>query len=191
MRKLGILIAITAAATLGIAGTASAQVDLPVDVPVDAANGHEETLCPAIDGVVGTVVGGGLPADDTQKGLNETCTTSNQDDGLLPSPTLCGIQKDITDGGGADIAAVVDQVHGTLAGATADLPGVNLKHPCSVGGDDNGGTKTTSGGKGGGSDVQANNAAADGSLPRTGGELFAGAGFGLLSLGALVRRFIG
>ncbi|HVM41294.1 MAG TPA: hypothetical protein VM618_11015 [Acidimicrobiia bacterium] len=193
MRKLGIIFAIATAATLGFGGSAY-------------ADGHEEAVCTAVDGVVGAVVDSGLPLDDTQAGLNETCVQTNTTNGLSPSPLLCGLSKDV--GEVVDPAlggAIDDPVHGqVVAGVDGGLEATPLAgvlttdYPCD--GDDpnppknntNNPPTTTGGGGGPAPEVLANNAAADGGLPRTGGpEMLAGLGLGLTSLGALARRFIG
>lgn len=196
MRKLGIVIALSAAATLGIAGTASAQVDPPVDPPVDAAAAQDDA-----QNVAEAV--GCPPANATPLGAQApggACTGYP-----VPTPDQAGITK--------YVCGVVNSVN-TLTknnfpaplnvgyeGAPANPATDAIKSNCKVDTDcaktntcptDKGKTNTNGGGGGGGGNaaVQAANAGGDGSLPRTGGELFAGAGFGLMSLGALVRRFL-
>lgn len=187
MRKLGIVIAITAAATLGFTGHASAQ--------------SQEDFC---DGVIGAIAEGGAdsPINDTLAGAQKSCNQSTPPPELhvVADPLLCGLEKDVGEVLDPALGEAVGSVHGGLdeietqaeAGGFPDI--VDFDHPCVTeggGGGGNGGGGGGNGGGGGGAPaVQAANAAPDGGLPRTGGELFAGAGFALMSLGALVRRFL-
>lgn len=194
MRKLGIVIALTAAATLGsigFAGTAS-------------ADGHEEALC---SNITGNPIaenfgqdpsgGGGEPLASIVEGAHETCVETNMGVGLQPSGLLCGAAKGLDARPGADLgqpigSMTVGAVNDGLAGGVPANPVVGFQAcgdptPPPPAPPSGGGSKPAAGG---GSTVQGANAAADGGLPRTGGELFAGAGFALMSLGALVRRFL-
>lgn len=184
MRKLGIILAVMIAATLGYSGTASAQ---------------QAELC---DQVIGGIADGAAesPIDDTTAGLQDDCNESFTEQKVNVNETLCGLQSDVGETLDPALGDVVDQVHGGVHEAEKALEDgglpdiVDADHPCAADedppeGDDDDDTN--------GDDddtqveaVQRSNATADGGLPRTGGELFAGAGFGLMSLGALVRRFL-
>lgn len=185
MRKLGIVIALVAAATLGsfgFAGTASAQ---------------EEVQGPLCDQVIGGVAGATVdtPINDTTAGAQDSCNQSFEESKVVADPLLCGVEKDVTELV-EPLGAVPAGVHGGLDDLEDTLEGggfpdiVDFDHPCNVVVDS---TSTNGGGSapnGPSAQVQAANATADGGLPRTGAELFAGAGFALMSLGALVRRFL-
>ncbi|HLG01433.1 MAG TPA: hypothetical protein VI916_13280 [Acidimicrobiia bacterium] len=165
MRKLGIVIALTAAATLGsfgFAGTASAQSlrDLP-------AGGNE--IC---DGAAG-FEGQAGPFEPVRAGFEDNACNAGGGGGANP---LCDVLVALP----AELAPVTGPVGGQAGCATTPPP-----PPAPPAGPSNNPPAA-----GGGSTVQGANAAADGSLPRTGGELFAGAGFALMSLGALVRRYL-
>lgn len=197
MRKLGILIATLAVTALTVVGFAASPAQ---------AEGHEETLCPAVDGVTGAVVDGGVPLDDTAAGGTESCVQSGlplAGNGLVLDPLLCGLEKDITEEIHEGLGGAVGSVHGGLDDAEdaleeGGLPEniVGFDHPCKAEPTDKKITPKPDPGNGGGGaevapQVLANNAAGDGGMPRTGGELFAGAGFALASVGALIRRFVG
>lgn len=180
MRKLGIILAVMVAATLGYSGTASAQ----------------EQICEVTGGLAdGTA---DSPINDTTAGLDGDCNESVAEQKLNANQTLCGLEKDVAESPLAPASEAVAGVHGGLDDNVeppldeniADI--VDFDHPCAAGDDDD-----DDDGNGNGDDddaqveaVQRSNATADGGLPRTGGELFAGAGLGLMSLGALVRRFL-
>lgn len=183
MRKLGIILAVMIAATLGYSGTASAQ--------------SQEQFC---NDVIGGIAEGAAdsPIDDTTAGAQADCNSS---DPTAPNidlnNTLCGLEKDVTETV-EPLGAVPAGVHGGLddfedMAEPEGFPDVlDFDHPCGAedppgddddnNGDDDDGDEVAA--------VQRSNATADGGLPRTGGELFAGAGLGLMSLGALVRRFL-
>lgn len=180
MRKLGILLAVMVAATLGYSGTATAQ----------------EQIC----GLTEEIAGGaeGSPIDDTTAGLDADCKESVAEQKVNVNETLCGLSKDVGELTAPELGGAVDTVHGGVHEAETGLEEggvpdiVDADHPCAAGDDDD----DDDNGNGNGDDdtqveaVQRNNATPDGGLPRTGGELFAGAGLGLMSLGALVRRFL-
>lgn len=183
MRKLGIVIALSAAATLGLAGHAS-------------ADGHEDTLCPVLDDfAAGAAENDGEPLTSTFEGAAKTCKQSNQSVGLQPSPLLCGVAKGLDARPGGDLGQptlgsdTVGAVNDGLADNVPENPVVGFQKCGGAGG---GGKDPSPSGGGGGAapQVLAANATADGGLPRTGGELFAGAGFAVMSLGALIRRFL-
>lgn len=116
--------------------------------------------------------------------------------------TVCGVADGLEkqSAAAAPIAGGIRSVNdgaAALTGHTCATTPPTTTPPGGGGGGKGGGAGAAStggasaGGAGGGdAAVQGANAAADGSLPRTGGELFAGAGFGLMLLGTVARRFI-
>ncbi len=185
MRKLGIILAVMIAATLGYSGTASAQ---------------QAELC---DQVIGGIADGAAesPIDDTTAGLQDDCNESFTEQKVNVNETLCGLSSDVGETLDPALGDAVDQVHGGVHGAEEALEDgglpdiVDADHPCEAEGTNTNNTPPPADDDDDDDDpvveaVQRSNATADGGLPRTGGELFAGAGFGLMSLGALVRRFL-
>ncbi|HLG01434.1 MAG TPA: hypothetical protein VI916_13285, partial [Acidimicrobiia bacterium] len=176
MRKLGIVIALTAAATLGsigFAGTASAQGSLPIDDPV----------CTTLDSIADGSAenpqgpnGNNEPFDSTFAGAAKTCHESVANDQLRPSPLLCGITKGLTNAGFPDPpAGVPAEINdGAVDQGANDLP-IWAFEKCGDSDDDDDddgdGSNNPPAAGGGGAAVQGANAAADGGLPRTGGEL--------------------
>lgn len=181
MRKLGILLTVMVAATLGYSGTASAQ----------------EQIC----GLTEEIAGGaeGSPIDDTTAGLDADCKESVAEQKVNVNETLCGLSKDVGELTAPELGGAVDTVHGGVHEAETGLEEggvpdiIDADHPCAAGNGGGGGDDDDTGDDDDNTEVEAvqrTNATADGGLPRTGGELFAGAGLGLMSLGALVRRFL-
>ncbi len=177
MQKLTIFLAATAVAFLGMAGTAAADGHEaacdPIPTTEDADKEGEEMGSPSEDsGPVGPVVGG----------LRDTCL-SNSEDG--PSPgVLCGVADGVirvTDQASEDIGAGItgsDQYDEFCVAGDDDDDDGDDDDDDSNGGNENDGVAA----------AQQQSAGADGTLPRTGG--FSVAGFGLVSIGALVRRLI-
>lgn len=193
MRKLGIILAVMIAATLGYSGTASAQQAEPIRPVCDAFQSAADGA-PDGDPVNGT----GEPFTSTFQGAADSCNESIDNDTVMPTQLLCGITDGLTNAGVPDPPAGVPAA---VNDGAVDQPLVDDGtlptdfYPCDDG--DDGCTENCGNGPGDDDDddaevgaVQRSNATADGGLPRTGGELFAGAGFGLMSLGALVRRFL-
>lgn len=178
MQKLGIFLAVTTVALLGMAGTASADGHEAVCEPIPTTEAADEQGAefgsPSEDsGPIGPVLGG----------LKETCM-SNSEDG--PNfGLLCGV----ADG----VVRLTDEISEDIG---AEITGSDqYGEACVAGaGDDDGDDDDDSNGNGNGNGddnvaaVQAQNASADGTLPRTGA--FSVAGFGLVSVGALLRRLI-
>jgi hypothetical protein len=203
MRKIGILIALIAAATLGISGTASAQEEEITGVGGAAG-------CP----INNAFAEGGAPDFAAMGGQDcsgyPALKNPADDEGASIQTYVCGVV-----GATLTASALAD---GTLndsvksdpmwqdncpAGGEKTCEEDPTQAKCPDGDDDDGNDDGNDdddddgNGGGGGDDtdvageVVAQNAASDGSLPRTGGgELLAGLGFGLTSLGAVVRRFI-
>lgn len=170
MQKLGIFFAATTVALLGMAGTASAQ-----EPPVN------------------TIKSAGCPIDAATAGVNP----DGQCDGYeAPSQDMVGFNSylcGIADGLDADAAANGQPAPNDLSDGVRSVAEGNPVEAgdCSGDDDDDDDDDGTANG-GNGSDhvaaAQAQNASADGTLPRTGG--FSIAGFGLVSFGALLRRFV-
>lgn len=169
MKKLGIFLALTAAGVLGLADTASAQEDQPVN----------------------TIKSVGCPIDASTAGINP----DGQCDGFeAVTPDEAGVRGylcGVLDGMDADAAAL------GMPGDTTDLtdsipPAKEQRDQCpgDDDDDDDDGSGKVDFSDGGAVTVQAQNATADGALPRTGGELFAGAGLVLMASGALFRRLL-
>lgn len=194
MRKLGIVVAIAAAAlyTLGFSGVASAQEQLKPACDVFQQI-HDQAAPNDPSG------GGGEPVASSAQGLADSCNNSIDDQKVEPSPALCGVAKglDAVPGEqlGTDIGSqTVGAVNDGLADNVPDNPLIGLDK-CAQAPDGNGGPTTNPPSQGSPNQqpqVLAQNATADGSMPRTGvnGELFAGAGLGLLGLAAFGRRFL-
>lgn len=187
MRKLGIVIAIAAAATLGLAGTASAQS--PETIQEGVVDVVKSVGCPLEQGPID---GGSGECDDHPD------LTPDQE-GI--TTYVCGVTNAVLDGvennGGGELSNAIKNDLGPLseqyqANCAAEAGGGGNGGGGNGGGNNGGGNNGGGGGGGGDVDdtVKANNATDDGGLPRTGGELFAGAGLGLAGLGSLIRRFL-
>lgn len=196
MRKLGILIATLAVTALTVVGFAASPAQ------AQSSDDFKEGVC---EGVIqdrlaeGARENDGEPLTSTFDGAAESCRQSADEMKLKPSPLLCGIAKglDARPGGELGSTAVVPVNDGIAGSPIGDTPVATFEACPTEPQADPGPTKENppAGNGGGGAEVApqvlANNAAGDGGMPRTGGELFAGAGFALASVGALIRRFVG
>lgn len=164
----------------------------PAEAPAEAADAQESAThaaktagCPVAGTVAGQAPAQAAPLKD---GVAEECAGYAQEI-TDPKLYLCdvtgAVQQGFAENGGEAVAEQIGTVRST---AGIDQCGVDSTcvNNCSPG-------KTrTDGPDGGGPSVQALNAAPDGGLPRTGGgELLAGFGFVLSSVGAVLRRFLG
>lgn len=196
MRKLGIVTTV-AGLLLAVFGVSEMAY----------ADGHEETVCPTFtDNEVAnnfdqdpTPGAKGEPLKSTLEGARESCEESSTDAGLHPSGLLCGLARGLDARPGTEMGAkigsdTVGAANDGLAKDAPDNPVVGFE-ACPTPGGGNPPTTTTTDPGGGGDDgpgpeVKGRNQTADGGLPRTGGGLFAGLGFGLAGVGALARRFL-
>lgn len=172
MEKLGIFFAVTATSLLGMAGTASAQ-----EPPVN------------------TIKSAGCPIDAATAGVDP----DGQCEGFeAPSQDMAGFNSylcGIADGIDADAEANGQPAPNDLSDGVRSVAEGNPVEAgdCSGGDDDETDGDDDDDTNGGNEDdvvaaAKQQSAGADGTLPRTGG--FSVAGFGLVSIGALVRRLI-
>lgn len=182
MRKLGILIAIAGIAALGFSGTAVAQ-----EAETDAV---KSVGCPLNNSPQSP--GDGAPAGEECEGYEGF--DFEDPEGSLPT-YVCGVVDGV-------LGVTSEHVSGDIEdGVTSDE---NYQDNCVKptqdpdpddpdGPDDGNGGSGNIGSNSGGSpdpEVKGKNQTANGGLPRTGGELFAGAGLGLAGLGTFLRRFL-
>ncbi len=172
MRKLGIIIAIAAVATLGFAGKASAQLEPLCDVPQAIADGSDQDPIAPFPG------GPGTPVKQITQGAADAC---NEQDIV---PLICGVADGIEGMSGGDpLSAGIKENVGCAAPPTGDD-------------DDDDDKKAKKDKKKGDPEVEGEvvdrNAAPGGTLPRTGGELqlLGGLSMGLTGLGVFARRFL-
>lgn len=200
MRKLGIVTAV-AGLLLAVFGVSEMAY----------ADGHEESLCPTFtDNELAnnfdqdpTPGAKGEPLKSSVEGAQESCEESSTENGLQPSGLLCGLADGLDARPGTEMDATIGSdtvgaANDGFAENAPDNPVVGFEACETPGGENEPPTTTTTDpgdGNGGGDDgpgpeVKGRNQTADGGLPRTGGGLFAGLGFGLAGVGALARRFL-
>lgn len=172
MQKLSMFFAAVIAATLGFAGTAAAQ-EPPVNT-IKAVGCPIEQSTPA--------AGGSGECDDFEAPSQDMAGFNSY---------LCGV----ADGIDADAEANGQPAPNPLSDGVRGVAEGNPAEAGDCSGDDDDDDDDDGDGNGGNGDdgvsaAQAQNAAADGSLPRTGGALPM-AGFVVASLGALTRRLVG
>ncbi len=186
MRKLGILIAIAGIAALGFSGTAVAQ-------EAEVTDAVKSVGCPLNNSPQSP--GDGAPAGEECEGYEGF---DFEDPEASLTTYVCGVAKGAfgitTEHISPDIEEGItsDENYQENCVEPTGCEGDECNDPNDPG-DDGGNGKGDIGSNSGGSpdpEVKGKNQAADGGLPRTGGELFAGAGLGLAGLGTFLRRFL-
>jgi hypothetical protein len=192
MRRIAVVMLATGLAAVGLAilGGPGAQASNCTDADLADVHGELNTAADGFeseDSISGTN-GGPFPA--TLRGLAEACRQDN------PGPAVCGVLAGVDNmsaGASADVTNAVREAAEAAGIPCTTTTTTTTTHPprpttsttvtpvCFCGGP----SPTVAG------EVIAQSAGADGTLPRTGtGTLVAALGFGLTSLGVLVRRFI-